>query len=120
MVRALTLLLAFQAAGELITFAITPSIPGPVWGLVWLLCYFFVRRGVPTEIEQVAGVFTANLGLLFVPAAVGVVVFWPLLATHGWVILLSLSFSVVAVLGFTAWLVDRLAAKFDIGPTKND
>lgn len=117
MTRALTVLLAFQAMGELIFLTLTPNIPGPVWGLVLLLGYFFIRRGVPQEIEQVAGVFTANLGLLFVPAAVGVVVFWPLLAEQGLVILVSLFVSVVLVLGLTAKIVDWIAGKYGIGPS---
>ena len=74
MLKSLTILLAFQALGELLSFALFPSIPGPVLGLIALLVFFFIHGGVPTDIQSTANVFTSNLGLLFVPAAVGVVV----------------------------------------------
>jgi len=112
MLKSLTILLAFQALGELLSFAAFPSIPGPVLGLVSLLAYFFIRRGVPADIQATANVFTANLGLLFVPAAVGVVVFWPVLAEFGLIILLTLLVSVVTTLVGTAFVLDRLAARF--------
>lgn len=109
MIASLTFLLAFQAAGELLSKLWLPGIPGPVIGLCLLLIFLMIKGTVPASLERVSEVFTANLGLLFVPAAVGVVVFWPLLSEVGWQILLILSVSVVAVLALTAWLLDRLA-----------
>jgi len=112
MLKSLTILLAFQALGELLSFALFPSIPGPVLGLIALLVFFFAKGGVPIDIQTTANVFTANLGLLFIPAAVGVVVFWPVLAEFGAVILLTLLTSVVVTLVGTALVLDRLAARF--------
>jgi holin-like protein len=112
MLKSLTILLAFQALGELLSFALFSSIPGPVLGLIGLLVFFFVKGGVPADIQTTANVFTANLGLLFVPAAVGVVVFWPVLAEFGLIILITLLVSVVLTLVCTAWLLDQLAARF--------
>jgi holin-like protein len=124
MLKSLTILLAFQALGELLSFSLFPSIPGPVLGLIALLAFFFTKGGVPADIQSTANVFTANLGLLFVPAAVGVVVFWPVLAEFGVVILVTLLVSVVVTLVGTAWLLDRLAARFMPGDVseaaKND
>lgn len=124
MLKSLTILLAFQALGELLSFAAFPSIPGPVLGLICLLAFFFFKGNVPVDIQATANVFTANLGLLFVPAAVGVVVFWPVLAEFGVVILISLLVSVVVTLVGTALLLDRLAARFMPGDVsevaKND
>jgi holin-like protein len=112
MLKSLTILLAFQALGELLSFSLFPSIPGPVLGLIALLAFFFIRGGVPADIQSTANVFTANLGLLFVPAAVGVVVFWPVLAEFGVVILITLLVSVVVTLVGTAWVLDKLATRF--------
>ncbi len=124
MLKSLTILLAFQALGELLSFSLFPSIPGPVLGLIALLAFFFIKGGVPADIQSTANVFTANLGLLFVPAAVGAVVFWPVLAEFGVVILITLLVSVVVTLVGTAWLLDRLAARFMPGDVseapKND
>lgn len=120
MLKSLTILLAFQALGELLGFALFPSIPGPVLGLVSLLAFFFIKGGVPIDIQATANVFTANLGLLFIPAAVGVVVFWPVLAEFGVVILLTLLVSVVVTLVGTALVLDRLAARFMPGEVSEE
>ena len=120
MLKSLTILLAFQALGELLSFALFPSIPGPVLGLIALLAFFFIKGGVPADIQSTANVFTANLGLLFVPAAVGVVVFWPVLAEFGVVILLTLLVSVALTLISTAFLLDRLAARFMPGDVSEE
>lgn len=121
MIASLTILLAFQAAGELISKLWLPGIPGPVIGLCMLLVFLIMKGRVPSSLESVSEVFTANLGLLFVPAAVGVVVFWPLLSDVGWQILIILFFSVLMVLGLTSWLLDRLATKMGLenGPNHN-
>lgn len=89
-----------------------PMIPGPVIGLLSLLLFFVLRGGVPDDIGQTSAVFTANLGLLFVPAAVGVVVYWKVLAEQGLILLAVLAGSVALTLAGTAWVLDRLAQRF--------
>lgn len=72
MIRALTLLFALQLAGEALAEALALPIPGPVLGMAGLLAIFALRGG-PTEAQETtAKGFLDNLGLLFVPAGVGV------------------------------------------------
>lgn len=112
MLKSLTVLLAFQALGELVTATLFPMIPGPVIGLLCLLLFFVVRKGVPPDVEHASAVFTSNLGLLFVPAAVGVVVYWKVLAAQSLALLLVLAGSVALTLAGTAWILDQLAQRF--------
>lgn len=78
MVQPLALLLFCQLLGEVIARTLYLPVPGPVVGLV-LLCVwlaFRLYRHADLEKEQVtptADGFLAVLGLLFVPAGVGVV-----------------------------------------------
>ena len=102
MIRGLIILLSFQGAGEIITRLFSLPVPGPVIGLV-LLLIFLIRRGkVDAPIDTVASTLTKHLGLLFVPAAVGVVMFWPQLKTHFWAITIALAVSVTATIGVSA------------------
>ncbi|NCO17435.1 MAG: CidA/LrgA family protein [Alphaproteobacteria bacterium] len=72
MIRALTLLFALQLAGEALATALALPVPGPVLGMMGLLAIFALRGG-PTEAQEAtAQGFLENLGLLFVPAGVGV------------------------------------------------
>ena len=102
MIRGLIILLGFQGAGEIVTRLFSLPIPGPVIGLVLLLT-FLIRRGqVDTPIDTVASALIGNLGLLFVPAAVGVVMFLPQLKANFWAIGVALIVSVIATLAASA------------------
>ena len=102
MIRGLIILLAFQGAGEIITRLLSLPVPGPVIGMVLLLA-FLIRRGrIDAPVDAVASTLTRHLGLLFVPAAVGVVMFWPQLKTHFWAIGIALVLSVTATIAVSA------------------
>jgi holin-like protein len=102
MIRGLIILLGFQGAGEVICRLFSLPVPGPVIGLVLLLT-FLIRRGrIDGPIDTVASALTKHLGLLFVPAAVGVVMFWPQLKTHIWAVSAALIASVIATIAVSA------------------
>lgn len=71
MIPALTALLGFQLAGELIVRLSGMPVPGPVLGMVLLAVFFVMRGSVPENLQQVASVVLRHLSLLFVPAGVG-------------------------------------------------
>lgn len=78
MVQPLALLLLCQLAGEVIARMLSLPVPGPVVGLVVLCIMLAVRLYRKAELEEesvarTADGFLAVLGLLFVPAGVGVV-----------------------------------------------
>ncbi|MEP7155513.1 MAG: CidA/LrgA family protein [Betaproteobacteria bacterium] len=102
MIRGLIILLSFQGAGEIITRLFTLPVPGPVIGLL-LLLIFLVRRGkVDTPIDTVSSALVKNLGVLFVPAAVGVVMFLPQLKANFLAISVALAVSVTATIAVSA------------------
>ena len=105
MIAGLVQILLFQGLGELASKFLLPSIPGPVVGLVLLLAFLAWRRNVPTSIDLVASVLVQHLGLLFVPAAVGVVLFWPQLKSHALAVALALVISVVLTIAVPALLL---------------
>lgn len=102
MIRGLIILLSFQGAGEIVSRLLSLPIPGPVIGLVLLLT-FLIRRGrVDAPIDTVAAALVRNLGVLFVPAAVGVVMFLPQLKANFWAISMALTVSVIATIAVSA------------------
>src|SRR6266705_2692114 len=102
-------ILLFQGLGELITHFFLPLIPGPVVGLVLLIGFLALRKGVNTSLDEVATVFSQHFGLLFVPAAVGVVMFWPHLKAHAVAIGAALLVSVVLTIAVTALVLKGLS-----------
>ena len=102
MIRGLIILLGFQSAGEIVSRLFALPIPGPVIGLVLLLTFLIQRGKVDAPIDTVASTLIKHLGLLFVPAAVGVVMFWPQLRTHFWAVSVALIVSVAATIAVSA------------------
>ena len=118
MIEALLLLFSCQLAGELFSRAAGLPVPGPVAGMA-LLFFILVWRGrrsanpaahePPEHLGRVADTILANLSLLFVPAAVGVIQHGQLLAANFLAISTALVVSAVAALAVSALTFDAIA-----------
>lgn len=71
MLEALTLILVCQLIGEVMVAATGLPVPGPVFGMLLLLGWLFLRGGVSKSVGRVADGLLAHFSLLFVPAGVG-------------------------------------------------
>jgi holin-like protein len=109
MISGLVQILLFQGLGELITHFLLPLIPGPVIGLILLLGFLALRKSVNASLDEVAIAFSRHFGLLFVPAAVGVVMFWPHLRAHAVAIAAALVLSVILTIAVTALVLKALS-----------
>jgi putative effector of murein hydrolase LrgA (UPF0299 family) len=108
MIAGLVEILLFQGAGEVVSRFVLPLIPGPVVGLLLLLVWFQVRGRIPEAVDEVASALTRHLGLLFIPAAVGVVMFWPQLRSHALAVVTALVASAIATVAVTALVLKVL------------
>jgi holin-like protein len=111
MISGLVQILLFQSIGELVSKFLLPTLPGPVIGLVLLVLWLVLRKGINTELAMVADGFSQYLGLLFVPAAVGVVLFLPQLQANALAIISALVGSVILTIGSSALVVRLLSSK---------
>jgi holin-like protein len=107
MIKGITLLLLFQLLGESLVFISGLPLPGPVVGLVVLFVamQFCKVLGLDlfAETEVAADGFLANLGLLFVPAGVGIIALSGELQSQAGAILAVLMASAVLTLAITVW-----------------
>jgi putative effector of murein hydrolase LrgA (UPF0299 family) len=102
MLSGLLQILFFQSLGELISKLFLQSLPGPVIGLVLLLCWLSIKKEVNPSLTLVSDALSQYLGLLFVPAAVGVVLFLPQLKDNAVAIVCTLMGSVVLTIAASA------------------
>lgn len=102
MIDGLVQILIWQGLGELISKFFIPDIPGPVIGLLLLLSFLVIKGEVNQPLGMVADTFRQHLGLLFVPASVGVVLFLPDLKAHSLAVALALLVSVILTIAVTA------------------
>ena len=79
--------------------------------MVLLIIWLVLRKGINHELALVADGFSQYLGLLFVPAAVGVVLFLPQLKANALAIMSALVGSVILTIATTALVARFLSAK---------
>lgn len=118
MLNALTLLVFCQFVGEVAARGLGLPVPGPVVGLLLLLAGLMLRarlgRGGPSEaLKSTASGLLGNLGLLFVPAGVGVVTQLDILGRNWLPVAASILVSTAIGLAVTGWVMQRLAGEDD-------
>ena len=111
MISGLVQILLFQSLGELVSKFLLPTLPGPVIGLVLLVLWLVLRKGINSDLAMVADGFSQYLGLLFVPAAVGVVLFLPQLQANAIAIISALVGSVILTIASSAFITRFLSKK---------
>ncbi len=111
MLEALSIILAFQLLGEALSYSLHLPVPGPVIGLVALFACWPLLHRFHQPLDALSGSVLQHLGLLFVPAGVGVSLHLSLIAAWWAPLLLALVasllatvFAVVLVFG---WLARR-------------
>jgi holin-like protein len=115
MLAALTTLLVYQLAGEVLAQALALPVPGPVIGMALLFATLALRRGASAGLRDTANGLLAHLSLLFVPAGVGVMVHFARLGDEWLPIAVALVGSTVLTIAGTAvtmrWLLRRRAPR---------
>jgi holin-like protein len=119
MLNALTLLVLCQFVGEIVARGLGLPIPGPVVGLLLLLAGLMLRRRRGREpgeaLKATASGLLGNLGLLFVPAGVGVVTQLDVLGRNWLPVAVSVVVSTAVGLAVTGWVMQRLAGPEEDG-----
>lgn len=102
MLEALTLILICQLVGEVAVRAAGLPVPGPVLGMLLLLAWLWLRRGISEPLGQTTDSLLGNLSLLFVPAGVGVMLHWTRVQEQWVAITAALVFGTLITLAVTA------------------
>lgn len=109
MIWVLTVLLVYQLAGEVLVVLLDLPVPGPVMGMVFLFVTLLIRGSVPEQLRTTAQGLLRHLSLLFVPAGVGVMVHFSLVADVWLPVLVTLVLSILITLGVTGWTMQLLS-----------
>ncbi|MDE2362351.1 MAG: CidA/LrgA family protein [Hyphomicrobiales bacterium] len=113
MIRALALLLSCQLLGEIISRALALPVPGPVIGLALLAAGAILHARMTgadasaiesTDLGKAASALLGSLGLLFVPAGVGIVQQMPVVGAYGLALFAALVVSTVVTLIVTVYV----------------
>jgi holin-like protein len=105
MLRALATLLVFQTLGEVITYALSVPVPGPVLGMAMLLGALHASERVTDALRPTCTELLKHLSLLFVPAGVGVMLHVGRLAAEWLPIVVALLVSTALAIVVTACVI---------------
>lgn len=98
----ITLLLIFQLIGEMTAILFDLPIPGPVIGMMLLFCVLLWRGRSSVPLDEVSNSLLSHLSLLFVPAGVGIMVYFDRIISEWLPIGLTLVFSTLMTMMATA------------------
>ncbi len=119
MIKAFGILLGFQAAGNILAVVTGMPIPGNVAGMM-LLMFFLVAEIISVDhVEPAAQLLIDNLAFLFVPAGVGIMSYFEVLAAEWLPLSLSILVSLLAVLIVTGKLAGLLRPEKSDGACEN-
>ena len=121
MLVGITILLVFQLAGEVSAYFLGGIVPGPVIGMAMIAVVLTLTGGKPLlesahrQTLDTSRAILANLGILFVPAGVGIIQHLDLIRDSGLELLAIVVLSTVITLTVTVWvfiLVKRLSGGY--------
>jgi holin-like protein len=102
MLGAITILLLFQLAGEVLAQMFSLPVPGPVIGMALLFGGLVLRGGASHELRTTSNNILGHLAILFIPGGVGVMLYLSRVADEWLPIVVSLVLSTVLTLLATA------------------
>lgn len=86
MIRGICIILLFYFLGEVVSYFMNGFIPGSVCGMVLLFAALMMRIVRPEHVKHVSHILTQNMALFFIPAGVGIMANFGIVAEN-WVAL---------------------------------
>jgi len=98
MIKGLFFIFLFYFLGEAASYLINGFIPGSVLGMVFFFLALFFKLLHPDNVRQTATLITRNMAVFFIPAAVGLMTYYELLAENLVAIITAITVSTVFVI----------------------
>lgn len=108
MIGSIAALLILQLVGTIVIRLTGIPLPGPVVGMLLLFLYLLWRGTTPQPLEATTRGLLANLGLLFVPAGVGIITHLNAVADQWLALVVTLVASAVIAIVVTAFALRLL------------
>jgi holin-like protein len=111
--QGLLILFGFQFIGELIARLLNFPVPGSVIGMALLLIALGIGVVKEESITEVADMLLKYMTLFFVPAGVGVMLYFDLIAREWLPIIVGTLVSTFVVMAVTGWVEQLLGGEND-------
>lgn len=107
----------FSYLGEIVSAAISSfiAIPGSVIGMVLLFIALHTNILRLEQVDEIGTWLTDNMGIFFVPAGVGLMANFGVLANTWWQLLIIMAVTTVLMMAFVGKIVQFIKAKVENG-----
>ncbi len=102
------IIVACYLVGEFLVLVTDAPVPGALIGLIILLAGLLLQQRPVVAVSRGAQPMLSHMSVLFVPAVIGVGLFWDTVTANALGIVLALLVTTVISLGFTAWIAQLL------------
>lgn len=113
MIRQCAIIFGCLAVGELVVYLTGTALPSSIIGMLLLTLLLKLRVVKLQWVKGISDFLVANLGFFFVPAGVGLMLYFDIISAEFWPILISSVVSLLLVMVVTGW-VHQLARKIRI------
>ncbi len=110
LVGAILVFTAYYLGTAIVSLSGAP-IPGPLMGLLLLLGLLLAFPQLEVHTARFVTFPLKHMSLLFVPAVLGVSIYWPDIQANGLAIVIAIVVTTSLSLGMTAWITQRLLNK---------
>lgn len=109
-IKQLSWIFLFSLIGEVVSILIASfiAIPGSVLGLVLLFLALQLNVLKVEQVEEVGTWLTSNMGIFFVPAGVGLMTNFGVLADTWWQLLVIMVITTILMMGFVGKVVQSV------------
>lgn len=111
--KQLLYILSFSLLGEVLSKVFTLPIPGSVIGMLLLFLALQFKLLKVKDVETVGGFLLGNLSILFLPAGVGIMVYFPVIKDTWWLLLIISLLTTAFTIGFVGLIVQGVKRKFE-------
>lgn len=103
----LLILLTFLLAGTLLQNLLDLPIPAAIVGMLSLLLFLLIHGRIPAPLQSITSTLSPWLPMFLVPVSVGIITHKQLLASHGPMLLLILTVSLIPGILVCGWIMNR-------------
>ncbi|NDW20516.1 CidA/LrgA family protein [Alteromonas hispanica] len=113
MIGGVMILLSYYC-GMFLSHQLSLPIPGPLLGLVILLAVLFFVPNLEKSTTLVALPFLKHMSVLFVPAVLGVSLYWNDIASNSVALFVAIVGTTALCLGLTGWFAGKLMGEGNV------
>lgn len=107
------LIISFTYLGEILSKLLHLPVPGSVIGMLLLFAALYFKVVKVDDVETVGTFLLDNLSILFLPAGVGIMVYFPVIKDHWFSLLLVILVTTALTMGVVGRVVQGVKRKYE-------